>query len=64
MKKEFKGTPTTRMYPRSLDEAFPNDPARFQWFYPPEKNLSPANIIMGISALALWVLILFLLTAP
>ena len=34
---KFTGHPTTRLYPRTLDEAFPNSADRAQWFYPPEK---------------------------
>jgi hypothetical protein len=54
--------PTTRMYPRTLEEAFPNDSSRAEWFYPPEKNLSAHNIIMGIVALCFWVFIGFILS--
>lgn len=35
---KFKGHPTTRLYPRTLDEAFPNSVDRAEWFYPPEKR--------------------------
>jgi hypothetical protein len=56
--------PTTRMYPRTLDEAFPNDISRAEWFYPPEKNLNVHNIAMGLVALCFWVCIAFIFTAP
>lgn len=59
----FKGTPTTRCYPRSLAEAFPKDIENFQWFFPPERNYSLSNIAMGMAALCLWVWIGFLLSA-
>lgn len=55
--------PTTRMYPRTMRDAF-NDPMETsQWFYPPEKNQTVANIAMGMGALCLWVIAAFLLTA-
>ena len=54
MTKDY-GWPTTRCYPRTLAEAFPNDPANYEWFYPPEKNDSHANTaVLGV-ALWLWV---------
>ena len=33
---KYEGHPTTRCYPRSMDEAFPNSVERAEWFYPPE----------------------------
>ena len=35
---KFNGHPTTRLYPRTLDEAFPNAASRAEWFYPPERK--------------------------
>jgi hypothetical protein len=61
---KVKGMPTTRSFPRTLDEAYPNDPSRFNWFYPPERNISLPNIALGMTALALWVIVIYLITAP
>lgn len=58
------GWPTTRMYPRTLSSAFPKDPQNYEWFFPPEKNTSVANIVMAMVGLCLWAVALFLLTAP
>lgn len=32
------GWPTTRCYPRTLNEAFPNDIENARWWYPPEQR--------------------------
>lgn len=53
MKKE--SNPTTRMYPRTMDEAFPNDVDRAQWLYPPEKHWTIAEILLAIVGVALWI---------
>lgn len=58
------GWPTTRTYPRTLEEAFPKDPQNSEWFFPPEKNQSPRNIALGMVALFLWVCICYVLSAP
>ena len=47
---KFNGHPTTRLYPRTLDEAFPNAADRAEWFYPPEKQ--PPTVV----ELLLWTL--------
>ena len=48
------GWPTTRRYPRTTKEAFPDDIENAQWWYPPEKNNSPMNYIMLAVAIWLW----------
>lgn len=53
--------PTTRMFPRTLDEAFPSSAERAEWFFPPEKNETTANIVMGTAGLLLWVCLAYLL---
>ena len=45
-KRKFEGWPTTRCYPRTLEEAFPNDPAHAQWFYPPEREKGKLELTM------------------
>ena len=32
------GWPTTRCYPRTMAEAFPDDAENAQWWYPPEQR--------------------------
>lgn len=32
--------PTTRRYPRTLNEAFPNDPENAKWFFPHETHIT------------------------
>jgi hypothetical protein len=47
--------PTTRCYPRTLAEAFPNSIDRAEWLHPPERNLGWRNVAMASVALVLWV---------
>ena len=48
--------PTTRRYPRTLEEAFPNTVERAEWFYPPERRMpSVIELLMWSIAVALWV---------
>lgn len=54
-KGEFRGTPTTRVYPRTLAEAFPNSKERAEWFFPPERNHTASNVIMFCVGVAVWV---------
>lgn len=49
------GWPTTRCYPRTLAEAFPNDPENGVWFHPPERKRGYANAVMFIAAAMLWI---------
>ena len=52
----YKGCPTTRCYPRSLAEAFPNTVDRAEWFYPPEKEpWGVAEWLMWSAAITMWV---------
>lgn len=56
MGEEFKGCPTTRCYPRSLDEAFPNSVERAEWFYPPEKQkLTVVELLMWSASVSMWI---------
>ena len=51
---EFRGTPTTRMFPRTLTEAF-NDPIeKAEWWYPPEKNYGWLEIAMWWATVIAW----------
>ena len=52
--------PTTRKYPRTVEEAFPNGPAHAEWFFPPEeKDMTIWSVIFyTIAAFAMVVLYL------
>ena len=38
MQNKNYGWPTVRCFPRTTNEAFPNDVANAQWWYPPEQR--------------------------
>jgi hypothetical protein len=46
--------PTTRCYPRTMNEAFPDDVGNAEWFFPPERNTTTASIIVGGTGLSIW----------
>lgn len=47
--------PTTRCYPRSLADAFPDSIERAEWFYPPDKQWSGWDYVLcGVGAF-LWI---------
>ena len=54
--------PTTRCYPRRIEDAFKDDIANAQWFYPPEKSNTWSNLALGGLGLCMWVGIAYLLT--
>ena len=48
--------PTTRCYPRTLEEAFPNTVERAEWFYPPEKReLDVVQLLMWATTISMWI---------
>lgn len=48
--------PTTRRYPRTIEEAFPNTVDRAEWFYPPEKRqLNVVELFMWATGIAMWI---------
>jgi hypothetical protein len=49
----YEGWPTTRCYPRTIEEAYPNDPSRAEWFYKPERKRNALEYAM-LSA-AFWI---------
>lgn len=53
--------PTTRRYPRRMEEAFHDPIANAQWFYPPERNTALNDIVMGAIGIVLWVCIAYLI---
>ena len=48
------GYPTTRRYPRTLAEAFPHDPANFEWFHKPVKTRGALEYVMLAAAFWIW----------
>lgn len=53
------GWPTTRCYPRTMDDAFKHLGCDPEWFYPPEKHYSWSDSIMWIVAVMLWVMLAY-----
>lgn len=49
------GWPTTRCYPRTTLEAFPDDSDTAQWFFPPEQRVRD-KVFMAVGVV-LWVCI-------
>ena len=48
--------PSTRRYPRTMEEAFPNTVERAEWFYPPEKRkLSVLEMLAWGVGISLWI---------
>ena len=48
--------PTTRCYPRTLVEAFPDTVERAQWLYPPEpRKRTPVELMMITVGLLGWI---------
>ena len=53
---KYEGWPTTRRYPRTLDEAFPDSIERTEWWYPPEKvPLTVAEWLLWVAAVNIWI---------
>ena len=51
---------TTRKFPRTLDEAFPNDPQSAQWLYVEPKSTTLGTVLSVIGIIA-WALFLYYL---
>ena len=48
--------PTTRCFPRRLEDAFRNDPSNSQWFFPPEKyKWNWMDVILVYIGLIIWI---------
>lgn len=53
---KYEGCPTTRMYPRTMKDAFKDDIENSQWFYPPEKEpRSVVDMLLWSAGICLWV---------
>jgi hypothetical protein len=53
------GWPTTRCFPRTLNEAFPEDTKNGEWFYPPEQRWQD-KMFFTVNV-CLWVVLAFYL---
>ncbi|MBU3721208.1 MAG: hypothetical protein FGM22_10770 [Burkholderiaceae bacterium] len=60
-KKLINLNPTSRTYPRTMAEAFPDRIEQAEWFYPPPKNTTLSNIIVGIAGVVMWIGLAYLL---
>ena len=49
------GWPTSRCFPRTMNDAFKNNVDNAQWLYPPEKNFNWRNTAMLAVAIWLWI---------
>lgn len=49
------GWPTSRCFPRTMNEAFPNDVENAQWWYPPEQRWQD-KLLFAVGVIA-WIAI-------
>ena len=54
------GWPTTRCYPRTTREAFPNDIENAKWWYPPEQRWQD-KLLFAIGVVAWAIIAIYLL---
>lgn len=54
--------PTSRRYPRTMDEAFPNDVDRAKWWYPPERTWTVSEVLFLIAGLLIWISLAYYFT--
>lgn len=53
--------PTTRMYPRTLAEAFPQHAEYANWIECPPEKISLHDIVVSIAAFLMWVGLVYLM---
>ena len=53
-KSNYEGWPTTRCFPRTLEDAFPHEPKNAEWFFPPERKRGALEYAMLSVAFWLW----------
>ena len=51
--------PTTRCYPRTLEEAFKDDVRNAQWWFPPKYERGVLGYLTWLGAVCLWVGLLY-----
>lgn len=49
------GWPTTRCYPRTMEDAFKHLGCDPEWFYPPEKQYTWGGAILWVAGFMMWV---------
>jgi len=48
--------PSTRRYPRSIEEAFPDSIDRANWWYPPEpRKLTVVEMFLWTAGISMWI---------
>lgn len=52
--------PTTRCYPRTMKDAFPDDVENAEWFYPPERDPNVTSLLVGGTGLCIWLALAYL----
>lgn len=60
MNKQY-GWPTTRCYPRTMEDAFKHLGCDPEWFFPPDRRRGWTNAVMLIAGIMLWVGLIYLL---
>lgn len=58
---KYSGFPTTRCFPRRLEDAFKDDPQNAEWFYPPEERRGWQNAATMILGIVAWAVLIFIL---
>jgi hypothetical protein len=53
--------PTTRRFPRTLYEAFPQDPHLHDWIEPPPNHKSLQDILLATAGFFIWLLNVYLI---
>jgi hypothetical protein len=53
-KSNYEGWPTTRCYPRTLEEAFPKDPSNAEWLIRPQKKRTHIENFFLAAAFWIW----------
>ena len=55
MSKPNYGWPTTRRFPNTLADAFPDDIENARWFFPPEKKRGWKDVVLLAIAIWMWI---------
>ena len=55
--------PTTRMFPRTMRDAFDDPVETAQWFYPPERGWNVWDAIIGGAGVILWIQLAYYLSS-
>ena len=55
--------PTTRRYPRTIEEAFPDSIERAEWFYPPERHWTFWDYALTATGVFIWIQLAYYLAS-